>query len=143
MTTVLGLIALAVVAWTIWARKCPRTTVVLALVAGVTLSGGMLADLASGGANIIQSAVATASTALVGISVTLVIGVLLCLELWRVLTRRGGGQPHRLFHPILAFMAPVLLLAAGGIFADLAGWLQQGATEVSQVTGDLLGQGRH
>lgn len=141
MTAVLGLIAIAVVAWTIWARKCPRTTVVLAILAGVTLSGGMLADLASGGANIIQSAVATVSNALVGMSVTLVIGVLLCLELWRVLTRRGGGHPHRIFHPILGFMAPVLLMAAGGIFADLAGFLQQGASEVGQVTGDVLGRG--
>lgn len=141
-TTVLGLLAVTVVAWTIWARKCPRTTVVLSLVAGITLAGGMLVDLARRGANVVQSAVSAVSNAMVGASVTAVIGVLLCLEMWRVLTRKGGGRPHRIFHPILAFMAPVLLVAAGGIFADLAGFLDQGVTSVGEVTGDVLGGGR-
>lgn len=143
MTTVLGVIAASVVAWCIWARKAPRTTVILASIAGVTLSGGMLYDLANRSANLIQQAISALSTGLVGASVTAVIGVLLLLELWRVLSRRGGGQPHRIVHPLLAFMAPVLLVAAGGIFADLAGLLDQGVTEISRVTRTFLeGSGR-
>lgn len=137
-TTVLGLVSIAVVIWAIWARKAPRTTIVLSLVAGVTLAGGMLVDLATRGANVIQTAVAAVSNALVGASVTVVIGVLLCLEMWRVLTRKGGGRPHRFVHPILAFMTPVLLMAAGGIFAELAGFLDEGVTTVGEVTNVLV-----
>lgn len=112
---------------------------VLALIAGFTLAGGMLYDLAQRGANILQSAVTAISNALVGASVSLVIGVLLVLELWRVLTRRGGGQPHRVIHPILAFLAPVLLMAAGGIFAELAGLLDRGVDSVNEVTRTVIG----
>lgn len=141
-TTVVGVVAIAVVAWTIWARKAPRITVVLAMVAGISLAGGMLYDLARRGANAIQSLVAAISNTLLGASVTAVIGVLLCLELWRVLTRRGGGHPHRFLHPLLAFLAPVLLVAAGGIFADLAGFLDRGVTSVGEVTQSVFGDGR-
>lgn len=141
MTTVVGVIAIAVVAWAIWARKCPRTTVVLSMVAGISLAGGMLYDLSRRGANAIQSAMSAVSNTLVGASVTAVIGVLLCLELWRVLTRKGGGHPHRLFHPLLAFLAPVLLIAAGGIFADLAGFLDRGVNSVEQITRTVIGMG--
>ncbi|MGH3432125.1 MAG: hypothetical protein ACRDQB_04735 [Thermocrispum sp.] len=141
-TTVLGIIAIAVLLWAIWARKFPRFNVVLGLIAGVTLAGGMLYDLAHRGANAIHSAVSAVSTTLVGASVSLVIGVILCLELWRVMTRRGGGRPHRVVHPILAFLAPVLFMAAGGIFADLAGLLNEGVTSVNEVTGEILGGGR-
>lgn len=141
-TTVLGVISLAVLAWAIWAQKFPRFTVVLALIAGVTITGGMLYDLSHRGANVVQSAISTISNATVGASVSLVIGVLLCLELWRVLTRRGGGRPHRIIHPLLAFLAPVLLVASGGIFAELAGFLDDGVRSVGAVTGDILGGGR-
>ncbi len=138
-TTVLGIISLAVVFWAVWAKKFPRANVVLALIAGFTLAGGMLYDLAQRGANILQSAVTALSNALVGASVSLVIGVLLVLELWRVLTRRGGGQPHRVLHPVLAFLAPVLLMAAGGIFAELAGLLDRGVDSVNEVTRTVIG----
>lgn len=142
MTTLLGVIAISVVAWCIWARKAPRTTVILALLAGITLGGGMLYDLVQRGAGLIQRVINGLSNGLVGASVSAVLGVLLCLEMWRVLSRRGGGQPHRIAHPVLAFMAPVLLVAAGGIFADLAGLLDQGATEVGEITSTFLGGGR-
>ncbi|MPY99983.1 MAG: hypothetical protein GEU97_18735 [Actinophytocola sp.] len=138
-TTVLGIISLAVVFWAVWAKKFPRANVVLALIAGFTLAGGMLYDIAQRGANVLQSAVTAISNALVGASVSLVIGVLLVLELWRVLTRRGGGQPHRVIHPILAFLAPVLLMAAGGIFAELAGLLDRGVDSVNEVTRTVIG----
>ncbi|MQA63915.1 MAG: hypothetical protein GEU86_21170 [Actinophytocola sp.] len=115
---------------------------ILSLIAGITLGGGMLYDLANRGAGLIQRAIAALSNGLVGASVTAVIGVLLCLEMWRVLSRKGGGQPHRIVHPLLAFVAPVLLVAAGGIFAELAGLLDQGATEVSQITRTFFGGGR-
>ena len=139
MSSVIGVIAMAVVAWLIWARKGPRATVVLALVAGVTLAGGMLYDLATRGSNIIQAAINTATNSLVGASASAVIGVLLCLELWRVLTRKGGGRPHRFVHPVLAFMTPVLLVAAGGVFADLAGFLDQGVETVSDIVPAMFG----
>lgn len=142
MTTVLGVIAISVVAWCIWARKAPRTTVVLALIAGITLAGGMLYDLANRGANLLQRAIGAISNGLVGASVTAVIGVLVCLEMWRVLARKGGGQPHRILHPLLAFMAPVLLVAAGGIFAELAGFLDQGVDSVGEITRTVFGGGR-
>jgi len=138
-TTVLGIISLAVVFWAVWAKKFPRANVVLALIAGFTLAGGMLYDIAQRGANVLQSAITAISNALVGASVSLVIGVLLVLELWRVLTRRGGGQPHRLIHPVLAFLAPVLLMAAGGIFAELAGLLDRGVESVNEVTRTVIG----
>ncbi|MPY80877.1 MAG: hypothetical protein GEV04_21055 [Actinophytocola sp.] len=138
-TTILGIISLAVVFWAVWAKKFPRANVVLALIAGFTLAGGMLYDIAQRGANVLQSAVTAISNALVGASVSLVIGVLLVLELWRVLTRRGGGQPHRVIHPILAFLAPVLLMAAGGIFAELAGLLDRGVDSVNEVTRTVIG----
>ena len=112
---------------------------ILALIAGVTLAGGMLYDLANRGSNIIQAAVSTVSNSLVGASAGAVIGVLLCLEMWRVLTRKGGGHPHRFVHPLLAFMAPVLLVAAGGIFADLAGFLNQGVDTVGDVLPAMFG----
>lgn len=140
-TTVLGIVSLAVVFWAVWAKKFPRANVVLALIAGFTLAGGMLYDLAQRGANILQSAVTAISNALVGASVSLVIGVLLVLELWRVLTRRGGGQPHRVIHPVLAFLAPVLLMAAGGIFAELAGLLDRGVDSVNDVARTVIGMG--
>jgi len=138
-TTVLGIISLAVVFWAVWAKKFPRANVVLALIAGFTLAGGMLYDIAQRGANVLQSAITALSNALVGASVSLVIGVLLVLELWRVLTRRGGGQPHRVIHPVLAFLAPVLLMAAGGIFAELAGLLDRGVDSVNEVTRTVIG----
>ena len=138
-TTVLGIISLAVVFWAVWAKKFPRANVVLALIAGFTLAGGMLYDIAQRGANVLQSAITAISNALVGASVSLVIGVLLVLELWRVLTRRGGGQPHRVIHPVLAFLAPVLLMAAGGIFAELAGLLDRGVESVNEVTRTVIG----
>jgi len=138
-TTVLGIISLAVVFWAVWAKKFPRANVVLALIAGFTLAGGMLYDIAQRGANVLQSAITAISNALVGASVSLVIGVLLVLELWRVLTRRGGGQPHRVIHPVLAFLAPVLLMAAGGIFAELGGLLDRGVDSVNEVTRTVIG----
>lgn len=142
MTSVIGVIAMAVVAWLMWARKGPRATVVLAMVAGVTLAGGMLYDLATRGSNILQSFVNTISNSLIGASASAVIGVLLCLELWRVLTRKGGGHPNRFVHPALGFMAPVLLAAAGGIFADLAGLLDSGVDSVrSMIPAVFGGQG--
>lgn len=141
-TAVLGVIALAVLAWAIWAKKFPRFNVVLALVAGITLTGGMVYDLAHKGANAVQTMVTSLSDAVVGASVSLVIGVILCLELWRVMTKRGGRRPHRVVHPILAFLAPVLFVAAGGIFADLAGFLDNGVESVTNVTGEVLGGGR-
>lgn len=139
---VLGCVALAVLLWAIWAKKFGRFNVILGLIAGFTLSGGVLYEVAHKGARVLQTAVSSVSTALIGASVTLVIGVLLCLELWRVLSKKGGGRPHRILHPLLGFLAPVLLMSAGGIFADIAGLLNQGVDTVTDVSGEVLGGGR-
>lgn len=139
-TLVLGAMAAALAAWLMWRSKATKLSVWLGFIAGLTVGVGLLGNIAHRVAAALASAGSRGSALLFGVAVPAVIGIVVLAELWHAGHPRKG-RPHRIAHPILAFLAPVLLLAAGGIFATLVGWAHQGVDTVPSVTASLLGGG--
>uniref|UniRef100_UPI003F4980AE hypothetical protein n=1 Tax=Actinokineospora sp. CA-119265 TaxID=3239890 RepID=UPI003F4980AE len=132
----IGAMAIALAGWLIWRQSAPRLVVWLALLGGLIIGAGLLGQTARRISGWIATANDKGTLALFGGVVPAVIGVLVLAELWRAGHPRKG-RPHRYWHPALAFVAPLLLLAAGGIFASMIGWLDQGVQHLPAVVGNL------
>lgn len=124
-TLTVGAMAAALTAWLIARKKAPKLSVWLALIAGLTVGAGVLGGMAERIATALAQAGSRGSAVLFGVVVPAIIGILVICELVYVMRKKKGGKPHRIGHPILAFLAPALLVAAGGIFATIAGWADQ------------------
>jgi hypothetical protein len=125
ITLAVGAMAAAMAAWLIVRKRAPRFCVWLALIAGLTVGAGVLGGMAHRIAAALAQAGSRGSAVLFGVVVPAIIGMLVICELVYVMRKKKGGKPHRIWHPVLAFLAPALLLAAGGIFATIAGWADQ------------------
>ena len=125
-TLTVGGMAAALTAWLIARKKAPKLSVWLALIAGLTVGAGVLGGMAHKIATALAQAGSRGSAVLFGVVVPAIIGMLVVCELVYVMRKKKGGKPHRIWHPVLAFLAPALLLAAGGIFATIAGWANTG-----------------
>lgn len=124
-TLTIGAMAAALTAWLIARKKAPKLSVWLALIAGLTVGAGVLGGMAERIATALARVGSQGSAVLFGAVVPAIVGMLVVCELVYVMRKKKGGKPHRFFHPTLAFLAPALLVAAGGIFATLAGWADQ------------------
>lgn len=136
-TIIVGAMASLFTVWLIWRKKAPKLAVWVALLAGLTVGAGMLGGVATKLSGALLAAGTKGSAMLWGAAVPAVIGLFVLLELWHS-GHPKKGKPHRYWHPLLAFLGPVLLVAAGGIFAHLAGWMDQGVDVVSAVLGSFV-----
>lgn len=125
----LGAIATALAGWCIWRKKAPKFAVYAAALGGLTLGYGMLARAAHRIAEVAERAGSKTTLLLFGGAVPAVLAVLTIAELVHA-GHPKKGKPHRWIHPVLAFVAPALLVAAGSVFAQFIGWAHGGVDQV-------------
>lgn len=125
-TLVFGGCVVAAVVWFVWRKKAPVFTCWLSLASGLLVGAGLLYSASHKIAGALANGADKGTNLLFGVGVPGIIAVICTLELVRVLSWRNRDTPHRIVHPILAFLAPALFVAAGGIFASAAGWLDSG-----------------
>jgi hypothetical protein len=125
----LGAIATALAAWCIWRKKAPRFSVWAAFVGGLTLGYGLLARASEHIAAVAERAGSRGTVLLFGAAIPAVLAVITIAELVHA-GHPKKGKPHRWIHPVLGFVAPALLLAAGGVFAQIIGWAHGGVDQV-------------
>lgn len=123
---VLGAIATTIAIWCIARKKAAKFSVWAAAVGGLTLGFGLLARAATRIATVLEHAGSKGSALLFGAAVPAVLAVVVLAELVHA-GHPKKGKPHRWIHPALAFVAPALLIAAGGVFAEVVGWAHHGA----------------
>jgi hypothetical protein len=130
-----GVGATALAFWCCWRKVLPRLRMWLALFGGLTVGIGVLSGLASWTVGVVSGA--TSHLAAYG-TIAMVCGVVLAAELIHTLNPKTKHKGHRWVHPILAFVAPALMLAFGGLFAEAAGWLHAGATQLPDMSSFLV-----
>jgi hypothetical protein len=112
-----GLVGFAALAGFIWARfntVSLKIQIILAMIAGACITGPFI-PYAEQAADWVRDSAGWAGSAGFGVSavgVGFVVGVIVVLELWRSLSKKGKT---RSWHPYLALFAPFLLAACLGL----------------------------
>lgn len=136
----IGAIVIALSIWCIVRNKATKTAVWLALIGGLTVGAGMFHTAAVKIADHLAAANGKGTAYLFGAAVPAVIAVIMLAELVHA-GHPKKGRPHRYAHPIIAFLAPAVLLTAGGIFSELVGWGQDAVNTVpTSVHSSSLGR---
>jgi hypothetical protein len=141
-----GGIAALCIAIAIWLLARKKSKVIagwFALIAGLFL-GGMIGNLVATGVGAVSNAAGSAIGGLFGVGagvVLLVLAVIVCLELWHGLKPGKGKGKASTFTVFLALAAPMLLVAAGGLFADVVGMLTQTAGDVGESVTAVVNSG--
>lgn len=101
----------------------PKTIIIAAFIGGLGVAGALGRAVDWTGEKI-TSGMGTATAALFGAAVPAALAIIWILAVYFALKPKGPG-PTKYTAPI-AFMLPTVLLAVGGVFADVGGLLQDG-----------------
>ncbi len=112
--------ALGLAIWAVWRDRLPRARVWLLFFAGL-VSAGLLGHLAARVATALVTASTSVTGKLFGVGTGVLLAVIAAAELWTAAHPRHGHGGHRFAHTTLAFLAPSLFLAAGGLFTASLG----------------------
>jgi len=119
----IGAVSTALAVWMVARKKAAKTSVWLAGIGGLTIGAGLLGVWAQRiGAWATQTG-NRGTVLLVGAAIPAVLAAIVLAELYHA-AHWKKGKPTQKVHVPLAFLAPVVLVAAGGIFAGTVGWLQ-------------------
>jgi hypothetical protein len=135
-TTLVGVAALVIALWAMWRKKLPRLRVWLMLIAGMC-SLGVFSMFGAALAGLLVTAVGRATTAAIGAGAGLAIGLFVCLELYHAMHPKKG-KPQT-FHAPLAFLAPTILAACGGLFTTLSVGSEGAVTQMAGFFSGLFG----
>jgi MFS family permease len=138
-TSLIGGLALCIALWMMWRKKSKKLTSWIMLVSGLFLNG-LLAGVVNSIVSTIRGTAGNTVGGFIGLSasgVMFIIGVIVVLELWHGIHPKKGRPDS--WHPWLALAAPVLLIAAGGVFATAIHAMTTTATTVGVHTAGLLG----
>lgn len=116
-TVLIGVLGFVIAGWAIWRKKAPKIQVWLMLIAGLCATG-LVAAIALWATGWITTLVGKGLGALFGASLTIAgvaMAIVVVLELMHA-AHPKKGKPGKI-HPPLAFLAPGLIAAGGGIFA--------------------------
>jgi hypothetical protein len=133
---VIGAVATSLAIWMIARKKAPKISVWLAMIGGLTVGFGLFAVWAQR-IGVWATAAGNKSTALLfGSAVPAVLAAIVLAELVHA-AHPKKGKPHRYIHPVLGFLAPVLLVAAGGVFAEVIGYAHHGVDVIPSSFSNL------
>lgn len=133
-TAAIAVIALVVALVLRRSGKAPKVVPWLMVVAGLGVTGllgGLLADF--GG--FLVSLVGSTTAAVFGVAVPVLLAVVLVVSL--VIGMHPKGSPSK-STPWLAFLAPVVFAASGGVFARLAAAGNSALASAAQLVTNLL-----
>lgn len=128
-------LCISVAVWMLVRKKSKVIAAWLMLIAGLFI-GGVVRNLVSTGVVAVSRGAGSAVGGLVGVGagvVLLILAVIVLLELWHGMKPGKGKGKATTFTVFLALAAPALLVAAGGVFADLVGMLAQTAGSVGET----------
>lgn len=136
----LGAVALALVVVLGLIGRLPMFRNWLALFAGLTLGGGILAGVVSKIVNVIGNLLGHALGIAAGVAVSIggiTLAVLATVMVVHHMHPKKGTGGHKWLTPLMAFCLPAIFIAAGGIFAQSVGWLSNAADLVPTLVGSF------
>lgn len=133
----IGTASFVIAVWAIWRKRWPRISIVLMLIAGLTVAG-LLGGFGDRAGSFLARLSAALTSKTFGVALAGVICGLLLLELgWALWPKKG--KPHRWLHSASAFIVPSVCFAVGGPFAKLAGWGTDAVEQLATVSTSLFG----
>jgi hypothetical protein len=118
----IGAVATALSIWMLVRKKAAKTSIWLAAIGGLTVGVGLLGVWAQRIGSWATQAGNRGTVLLFGAVVPAVLAVIVLAELFHA-AHPKKGKPSQKVHVPVAFLAPAVLLAAGGIFAGAVGFL--------------------
>lgn len=134
---VIGVVA-GVALWAVIRDKLPRARMWMILLVG-TVTAGLLGVVALKVAYAMIGASTALTGRLIGVSAGTFIAAIFAAELWHVGHPRRGTGGNRFVHSVMAYIAPSVFMAVGGLFAVALGMGTDLFASFSQAATSLFG----